>query len=335
MASLPGQRSAILLELDLTEPPVDDADDPLSRLRNRGRRALRPTLRVLHEAGSDRRVVGLIAKVGGLPWALTQDLREGVAAFAASGKPTVAWAESLDGGADLAAYTLACGFGEIWLQPTGSIGTLGVGIETTFFRGAFDKIGVEPEFEQRYEYKNAADVLQRTEFSPAHREASERLVESVFDDAVEAIAAARKMERARVRELADVGPRTAPEALADGLVDRLGYRDEVYADLRSRLPEDTQLLFADRWRPARRLRPPMPARRQVALVPVRGAIVTGRSRFGPGGRQVGSDTVAAELRAAVENDKVRAVVLRVESPGGSAVASDSIWRVVCRVREAG
>ena len=335
MPSLPGHRTPILLELDLTEPPADESDDPWSRLRARGRRALRPTLRALHEAGSDRRVVGLVAKVAGLPWALTQELRQGLAAFAASGKPTVAWSESLDGGADLAGYTLACAFGEIWLQPSGSIGSLGVGIETTFLRGTFDKLGVEPEFEQRYEYKNAADVLQRTEFSPAHREATERLAESVFDDAVAAIAVGRGLTPDRFRELADGGPRTAPEALAAGLVDRLGYRDEVYADLRSRLPEDTTLLFADRWRPAPRFRPPAPARRRVALVPVRGGIATGRSRFTAGGRQVGSDTVAAELRAAGDNDKIRAVVLRVDSPGGSAVASDTIWREVCRIRDAG
>lgn len=335
MPSLPGHRTPILLELDLTEAPAEEADDPLSRLRSRGRRPLRPTLRALHEAGSDRRVVGLVAKVGGLPWALAQELRQGLAVFAARGKPTVAWSESLDGGADLAAYTLACGFGEIWLQPSGSLGSLGVGIETTFFRGAFDKLGVEPEFEQRYEYKSAADVLQRTEFSPAHRQATERMAESVFDDAIAAIADSRGLAMDRVRELADRGPRTAAEALEAGLVDRLGYRDEVYAEVRSRLPEDTKLLFADRWRPAPKLRPPKSARRQVALVPIRGAIATGRSRFTAGGRQVGSDTVAAELRAAGDSDRVRAVVLRVESPGGSAVASDTIWREVCRIRDAG
>jgi protease IV len=335
MPSLPGQHQPILLELDLSEAPVDAPDDPLSKLRARGRRSLRPTLRALHEAGSDRRVVGLIARVGGLPWALTQELRQGIEAFAASGKPTVAWAESFDGGADLARYTLASAFGEIWMQPGGSVGSLGVGIETTFWRGALDKLGVQPEFQQRHEYKNAADVLQRTEYSPAHREATERLAASVFDDAVTTVAAARGLTVDRVRELAAAGPRTALEAVEVGLIDRLGYRDEVYAGLRARLPDDTDLLFADRWRPPVKLRAPKPNRRHVALVPVRGAIVTGRSRFGPGGRQAGSDTIAAELRAAGADDKTRAVVLQVDSPGGSAVASDTIWREVCRVRDAG
>lgn len=333
MPSIAAHRTPILLELDLTTPPAEDADDPIAKLQARGRRALRPTLRALHEAGQDRRVGGLIAKIGGLPWALTQELRQGIAAFAASGKPTVAWAETLDGGQDLSAYVLACAFSEVWLQPSGSLGSLGVGVEATFLRGVFDKIGVEPEFEQRYEYKNAADALLRHEFSPAHREATERLAESVYEDAVTAIAEGRRMPADRVRELTDVGPRTAEEALAAGLVDRLGYRDEVYADLRARLGEDVRLLFADRWRRKPRLR--LPERRRVALVPVRGAIVTGRSRNTLSGRQVGSDTVAADLRAAADDDKIKAIVLRVESPGGSAVASDTIWREVCRLREAG
>ncbi|GAA2094669.1 signal peptide peptidase SppA [Microlunatus panaciterrae] len=338
MPVLPGHRPPLLLELDLTTLPVaPDPDDPLARLRARARRQLRPTLRALHEAADDRRVVGLVAKVGGaLPWAAMQELRLAVRAFAASGKPTVAWAESFgEGSRDLAAYMLASAFDEIWLQPGGGVGLLGVGVETTFLRGALDRLGIEPQLEQRHEYKNAADRVMRTGFTPAHRESLERLAESVFTDAVDAIAAGRGLAAARVRELADTGPRTAAEARAVGLVDRLGYRDTVYAELRSRLPARTELLFADRWRPRRR--PAMPPRHRghVALVEVRGSIVAGVTRRGATGRQVGSDSVCAELRAAAGDERVRAVVLHIDSPGGSAVASDTIWRDVCRVRELG
>jgi protease-4 len=105
--------------------------------------------------------------------------------------------------------------------------------------------------------------------------------------------------------------------------------------MRSRLGADVELLFADRWRPPHRLRVPARRRGQVALVEVRGAIVSGRSRRTPTGRQVGSDSVGAALRAAARDDAVRAVVLHVDSPGGSAVASDTIWREVCRVRDSG
>ena len=339
MAAFPGRRPQTLLELDLTEPLVaPEADDPLARLRARSRRLLRPTLRALHEAAEDRHVVGLIAKVGGMwPWATMQELRRGVQAFGASGKPTLAWVETFGelGSRGMAAYVLATAFGELWLQPGGEVGLLGVGIEQTFVRGTLDRLGIEPQFEQRYEYKNAADVLVRKEFTAAHREALERLSESVFSDAVDTIADARGLTHDQVRELINTGPRTAPEAQAAGLVDRLGYRDQAYEAMRTRTDRKPELLFADRWRPRRKIAPPPHRRDHVALVDVRGGIATGRTRRGPMGRQAGSDTVSAQLRAAHDNDRARAVVMRVESPGGSAVASEVIWREVCRLREAG
>ena len=338
MAAFPGRRPQTLLELDLTEPLfAPELDDPIARFRARGRRLLRPTLRALHDAAEDRHVVGLIAKVGGTwPWAAMQELRLGVQAFVASGKPALAWTESFaEGSRNMAAYVLATAFDEVWLQPGGEVGLLGVGIETTFVRGALDRLGIEPQFEQRYEYKNAADVLLRTEFTEAHREALERLAESVYGDAVESIASARGLTHDRVRELIDTGPRTASEAQAAGLVDKLGYRDQAYDAMRARTGGEPELLFADRWRPRRKIAPPPHRRGHVAVVEVRGAITTGRSRRSPLGRQAGSDTVSAHLRAAHDNERARAVVLRIDSPGGSAVASDVIWREVCRLREAG
>jgi len=338
MAAFPGRRPQTLLELDLTEPLVaPEADDPIARLRARSRRLLRPTLRALHEAADDRHVVGLIARVGGMwPWGTMQELRRGLQTFAASGKPTLAWVETFGelGSRGMSAYVLATAFGELWLQPGGEIGLLGVGIETTFVRGTLDRLGIEPQFEQRYEYKNAADVLMRKEFTAAHREALERLAESVFSDAVETIADARGLTHDQVRELVNSGPRTASEAQAAGLVDRLGYRDQAYEAMRARTGGKPELLFADRWRPHRKLAPPPHRRGHVALVDVRGAIATGRTRRGPMGRQAGSDTLSAQLRAARDNDRARAVVMRVESPGGSAVASEVIWREVWRLREA-
>ena len=337
---LPGAHP-LLLEIDLTVAPADPpSGDPLARLASRGRALRGPLLRALHEAGSDRRVVGLVAKVGGaLPWAEAQELRRGVAAFAASGKPTVAWAESFgQGTSDLPAYALATAFDEVWLQPTGDLSLLGVALETTFLRGALDKLGVEPELEGRYEYKNAVDRITRTQLTPAHRESLERLSGSLLESAVSAVAEGRGLAVDVVRSLVDTGPRTADEARQVGLVDRLGYRDEVYASVRERVGERAVLLFADRWRP-RRLPsvPSLPGRRRghVALVEVRGGIVSGASRRSPMGRSVGSDTVTADLRAVLEDDAARALVLRVDSPGGSAVASDTIWREVCRVRDAG
>lgn len=328
----------MLLEIDLSEVPAEPgADDPIARLRARNRPQLRPLLRSLHEAGSDPSVTGLIAKIGGaLPWSLMHELRLGVAEFAASGKPTLAWAESFgEESGDMAGYVLATAFDEIWLQPGGGLGMLGVGVEVNFLRGALDKLGIEPQLEQRHEYKNAADRIMRTELTEAHRESLDHLAGSVYTDAVRAIAQARSLDEAEVRRLVDSGPRTAAEAHAAGLVDHLGYRDQAYAAIRERVGDGAELLFADRWTPRRHPHLPRRGRGHVALVEIRGGIMSGRSRGGPAGHRVGSDSVTAALRAAADDEHARAVLLHVDSPGGSAVASESIWREVVRVREAG
>ncbi|HEU5265706.1 MAG TPA: S49 family peptidase [Jatrophihabitans sp.] len=332
------RRPGLLLELDLTTPPLEvEPDDLIAKVRSRHRPRLRALLRALHEAGTDSRVRAVIVKVGGatLPWATMQEIRAGLGAFAASGKPTVAWAESMGEGNGTVDYVLATGCTEIWLQPSGEVGLLGIAAETTFLRGALDKLGVEPQLDKRYEYKNAADQIMNTEFTAEHREAVDRVVESIWDTAVAAIAAGRRMSEARVRELADTAPHPAAAAREAGLVDRIGYRDEVYADLRERLGTLEQL-FADQWKPRRTAATLLRRHRGVvALVEGHGEIIPGRSRGGPRGPILGSDTVCTALRAARRADRVRAVLFRVDSPGGSAVASDSIWREVMLTREAG
>lgn len=333
------RRPALLLELDLTAAPVEvEPDDLLGRVRSRHRPRLRAVLRSLHEAGDDAAVRGVIVKVGGgaLPWATMQELRAGLTAFATSGKPVVAWAETIgEGGNGTADYVLASGCTEIWLQPTGELGLMGVAAETTFLRGALDKLGIEPQLDKRYEYKNAADRVMRTEFTPEHREAVDRIVESTWDGGVAAVARGRTLDAAVVRELSGRAPLAASAALAAGLVDRLGYRDEVYADLRRRLGA-VELRFVDHWTPRRSAATLVRRHRDVvALVEAHGEINVGRSRSTPRGPVIGSTTVSAALRTARENEHVRAVLMRIDSPGGSAVASDTIWREVELTRRAG
>jgi protease-4 len=176
-----------------------------------------------------------------------------------------------------------------------------------------------------------------TEFTEPHREAIDRVVESLWDGAVASIAEGRGIAPERVTELSGAAPLSAVQARDAGLVDTLGYRDEVYAAARARAGGDgVQLLFADRWTPRRK--PTAVLRRHrdvVALVEGHGAIVSGRSKSTLQGPRMGSATVCAALRAARESDQVRAVVFRVDSPGGSAVASDTIWREVSLLRESG
>ncbi|WP_375501684.1 signal peptide peptidase SppA [uncultured Jatrophihabitans sp.] len=343
MATVPGRRPRVLLELDLTSALIElEPDDLVSKLRSRHRPRLRAVLRTLHEAGKDHAVRGLVVKVGGaaLPWAIAQEVRAGLVAFAASGKPTIAWAETIgEGGNGTSDYVLASGCREIWLQPSGELALMGVATETTFLRGALDKLGVEPQLDKRYEYKSAADRIMRSEFTPEGREAIDRVVESIWDGAVDMIARARGLEPDAVRAAADRAPLAADDAVSAGLVDRLGYRDEVYAEARTRAGDGVQLLFADQWTPPLDVRKAAQLLRRskgfVALVEGHGEIVGGRSRSGPRGRQLGSDTVSAALRAARENEHAKVVLFRVDSPGGSAVASDTMWREVELTRKAG
>jgi protease IV len=339
-------RTPILLELDLSHPLVEhEPDDPIAKLRSRGKARLRPVLKALHEAGDDPLVVGLVAKVSDTAMSLAhaQELRDAVGAFGASGKPTIAWTDTFgESASGTVPYFLASGFGEVWLQPSGELNLSGVVAEVTFLRGALDKLGIEPHIGQRYEYKNAADRVVATGFTDAHREALDRLAGSAWEQISEAIAKARGLSVEEVASLADRSPMFADEALTARLVDRVGYRDEVYSAARRAAGGDVQLLFADRW--SRKTSPVTKVVRRVrekdapgvALVDGFGGIVTGRSRRAPlQGRLMGSDTVAAAFRAAVRNDKTRAIVFRVDSPGGSAVASDSIWREVACARQAG
>src|SRR3954452_13684132 len=345
-SSLHRHKPPILLELDLSHPLIEqEPTDPLAKLRARGKSRLRPVLRALHEAGDDPRVVGLVAKLGDRTMTLSraEEIRDAVGAFAASGKPTVAWADTFgESASGTVSYFLASGFGEVWLQPTGELNLIGVATEVQFLRGVLEKLGVEPEFGQRYEYKNAADRILQREFTPAHRESADRLVASAWEQVVEGIAKARGLNIDDVQQATDRAPLFPDDAVTLRLVDRLGYRDEVYADVRRRVGGDVRLLYADRWAPAStpvsRVVKTMTERNApgVALVEGIGGIVTGRSRRSPlQGQLMGSDTVCAAIRAAVSDDKVRAILFRVDSPGGSAVASDSIWREVGCASRAG
>ncbi len=340
------RHAGLLLELDLTTDIVEAVpQDPLAMLQARGKPRLQTIVDRLRDAAGDRRVRGLIAKVGAssLPLARAQEIREAVRAFAATGRPAVAWAESFaEFGPATVAYYLASGFGEVWVQPSGAIGLTGFAAEPMFFRGLLDRVGIEPQIEQRYEYKNAVDIVLRRALTDAHREALTRLTESAVEQVAGGVAASRGLPEARVRALIDDAPLAPTEALDGGLVDKVGYRDEVYDDLRQRVGPDVELVFLDRYRPRRGLVDPVRrkvtarAAGSVALINGHGGIVTGRSRrTGLSGQLMGSDTVSAAFRAAAADEHVKAVVFRVDSPGGSYLASDTIWRHVELTRSAG
>ncbi|GAA4577150.1 signal peptide peptidase SppA [Planotetraspora kaengkrachanensis] len=331
--------AALVLELDLTEglsegPP----SDPLGALLSMRRPRLTDVLAGLRRARTDSRVKGLIVKIGGNPIGLgmVQELRTAVLKLRAAGKRTVAFAETFgEFGAGTVPYYLASAFEKVYLQPSGDVGLTGITLEQRFVRDALAKVGVEYQLGQRHEYKTAANMFTQNRMTEPHRESTARIAESVTEQITAGIAEARSLEPRRVRELIDQGPFLGPEAVEAGLVDALKYRDEVYAEA---VEDGTHLMYVSRYaKSALAKRLPHPGEPVIALVHGTGAIRLGRSGRSPlgGGGAMGSDTICAALRSARKDDKVRAIVFRVDSPGGSYVASDAIWREVVLAREAG
>ncbi|TDW14112.1 signal peptide peptidase SppA [Kribbella kalugense] len=335
-----------LLELDLTRGVLETPPaSPVAAFRARHLPTLRELVSALRKGARDDSVVGVVAHLGGqrLSLAQVQELREAVADFRTSGKSAVAWTESFgESGQGTVAYYLATAFDEIWLQPSGDLAITGVSVQAVFIRGALDKAGVIPQFGKRREYKTAADTFTEKEMTAPAREMASRLAASAYEQIVEGIAVRRRLDTARIRELVDSAPLHAQAGLDAGLVDRLGYRSDVYDELEKQLQYDDRLL-AERYirrgpRTLHELRKtlPWPQKPLVAVVRVTGGISVGRNSNSPmGGPGSGSDTVGAALRAVAENEHVKAVVLRVDSPGGSYVASDAIRNEVLRLRSTG
>lgn len=328
-----------VLELDLDDALVEWApEDPLARALLGGGPRLRDVLDALERAAGDDRVAVLVARVGSgsMGLAQRQEVRDAVLAFRRSGKRAVAFAETLgEIGPGTGSYYLATAFDEIWLQPSGQVGLTGVHAETPFVRGTLDKLGVVPRLDHRKEYKTAMNLFTERAYTPAHREMAERIVASQFGQVVRGIAEARGLDEAAVRGLCDRGPLLAADALAARLVDRLGYRDEVWKAVETLVGDDAEPMLADRYLAAAGR--PNDGGPVIALVHGVGAVQQGSSSVDPtsGAVSMGSDTVARALREAAEDDDVRAILFRIDSPGGSYVASDTIWRAVAQARAAG
>ncbi|HXS66331.1 MAG TPA: signal peptide peptidase SppA [Streptosporangiaceae bacterium] len=357
ISKLARQRNApLILELDLTDGLLESRpSDPLQALMSRHQPTVTDVLSGLKLARDDERVKALVVKVGGRPIGLgvVQELREAVRRLGEAGKPTFAWAETFgEFSAGNLPYYLATAFETIYMQPSGDLGLTGVSLERVFLRGSLDKLGISMEVGARHEYKSAAEQLTETGFTPANLEATKRMAESVIEQLADAIAARSQSTRDDAMKLLTGGPYSAEQGLQTGLIDALGYRDEVYAAVRKRVgasrvsaDEDPTLLFVGRYQRLKDLRDrlkqlPSGPKRQgaVALITAAGEIRRGRNGRGSpigGGTAMGSDSITAMLRTAVADPHIKAILLRVNSPGGSYVASDAIWREVVRARNAG
>jgi protease-4 len=262
-------------------------------------------------------------------WGTVQEIRDAVIDFKESGKPVVAHIEFGMG----QAYYLATACDEIFMSPTSPLMLVGVASYELFFRGTLDKVGIEADMLAAGDYKTAINTYTESAFTPEHREVSEALSRDFYEQLVDGIAEGRQMTRPRVREVIDQGPFVAADAVSLGLVDDLLYEDELLA----RLSSDDETVKVD-FATYRRVEPQslgLDTGPRIAVVYAEGTINFGSSTidFPGSGQMVGSRTMTDAIREARDDPSIRAIVLRIDSPGGAATAADIIWRELSLARE--
>ncbi|MBV8118835.1 MAG: signal peptide peptidase SppA [Alphaproteobacteria bacterium] len=328
----------IVLSADLTSGLAEGAgQEGWRRIIFGGKPTLRDFLDALEAARADRRVKGILARLGTdeIGLAEGQEVRDAIIAFRAGGKFAIAFADSFgEFGAGTRPYYLATAFDKIWLQPMGSLGLTGLYAEATFFKGTLDKLGVAPEFDHKGEFKTAANVLTETKMTPPQREEVEDLLKSISAQVIDGIARARHLSSDAVLAAIDNAPLLPDEALHARLVDRLGYRDEAINEAHKRAGSNAELVglstyLDDAGRPHRK-------GERIALIYGSGLIVRGGAANPlTSSGEMAANVVTAAFRAAVRDPEVRAILFRIDSPGGSVVASETIWRDVVFARERG
>jgi protease-4 len=306
------------------------ADAPVPGLFAQPQLSFIDLILALKTATADPRVSGVILRVGegGIAAAHAQELKQALDAFRAGGEGRFVIAQAASFHAPgIGQYYVASLADEIWLQRTSEMNTVGMLSSTVFLRGVFDKLQVKPLFGQRYEYKNAANVYTETDFTPAHREATTHLIQSVYGTLTADIAAARKMQPGELRGLIDQAPYLTQQALDAKLIDRIGFYDDAEHAARERAGQGSDIMpVADYYEhEGSPYDNPNGNDGTIALVAAEGPIVDGGSTESfLDGRVMGGDTIAGAINDAADNASVKVILLRVSSPGGSALASDVI-----------
>ena len=281
----------------------------------------------LDEARRDARITGVVVRIGPLEtgWAKLEEIRAHLLEFRKSGKPSVCYL-GYDGIGNLE-YYLASACSQTWLLPTAPVNIHGMMAEAVFVRGTLDKLKIVPEFYHIAEYKTASNMFMEKKFTPPHKEEVETLLRGVYAQYIKDVSEARNIPRAKFEDLVNRGPLSSNEAVAGKLVDRLAYWDQVQDYFKTR-KDGWNPVSLSRYRANSSAVPAFGGER-IAVVEATGLIISGASEETPGGGTVmGGDSVAADLRRAREDSSIKAIVLRIDSGGGSAVASEVIRREV-------
>src|SRR6267378_2604633 len=306
-------------------------DDPFRRLFGAQPQSLSSLMTQFRKAKTDKRISAVLLDIdmSEAGWAKSEEIRGAITDFRASGKPVYAYMET---GLNKD-YYIATACDKIFVPPPGELFTIGLAADVMFFRGSLDKLGIYPDLYQIGKYKSAADMFTKKEMTPAHREFINSLLDDLYGRYIEGIAKARKKTPDEMKALIDNAPYTATQAKAAGLIDGALYHDEVEKELKKRLGykdnDELNIARSGDYRQISQESLGLNKGERVAVVYAAGDIVSGKSSFGGSGEEtIGSDSLVKTINEARDDKVIKAIVLRIDSPGGSGLASDIMWRAI-------
>ncbi|MFC5345903.1 signal peptide peptidase SppA [Brevundimonas staleyi] len=338
-SSEPATPANAVLELDLREGLTDQASqNPFAAFGGSGLSVV-GIVDTLAQAEKDAHVKVLLVRLpeAGLAPAAADEIRQAVRRFRASGKPVIAHSQGfMPVGTTISSYMVGSAASELWMQNTANFQATGLSTNSLFLGRAFDRYGVRPEFEQRYEYKNAVNEFTQSDYTGPHREAMAAWMTSIYDSALANAAFDRKVEATVLKATIEAGPYTAQQALELKLIDKIGQVEEAEAEAKRRAGANADIIEFSSYASSQGERTGS-GRDAIAIVGGEGAIVTGagRSRGFGSGSSIASDATAEAIYDAIEDRSVKAIVFRVSSPGGSPEASEQILAAVRAAKAAG
>ncbi len=322
------KNTVLTLDLDQNYPEMR-VDDLWAELSEVPQTSFYDLIKAINLAALDTRVSAIVAKVSETPLGLAQiqDLRSALEAFRSTGKKAYLYSAGMGNfGGGTNEYYLASAFDEIWMQPNSEIGITGLNIEVPFFKQLLAKIGVEAEFYARYEYKNAAASLVDSSFSKPYREEMTKLGKGLFSQMVKDIAQSRNISEKNLVKLVNQAPISAEKGKDSGLVDKVAYQTALFEYVLDKT-KGTLLNISDYVYSIESSEEKVPT---IAFVVMDGTISAGTSYSNPmqGENVVGTETFMKQLDDVANNKYVKAVVVRVNSPGGSYTAANEMWNAL-------
>lgn len=311
--------------------PDYSPDDPFKKYFGGPDQSLTGLVMQFKKAKVDTRIKGILLDINlsGVGWGKAEELRDAITDFRSSGKPVYAYIEfGLN-----KEYYIATACDKIVVPPPGELFINGLAADVMFFRGSLDKLGIYPDIFQIGKYKSAGDMFTQKQMTEAHRQYINELLDDLYGRYVTKIAEARHKTPDEVKALIDNAPYSAAKAKEAGLIDEALYRDDVEKEFKKRLGyKDTDQFVPVRGADYRDVSPEslgLNKGERIAVIYASGDIGSGSSANSPSGEQsIGSDTLVKALNDAAADKTLKAIVLRVDSPGGSGLASDVIWHAV-------